>query len=217
LLAGRPQLADHFEKRDAFLQAYEQFEIDRVAAFSNQKIGELLLNPGIVRNRLKIPAIVNNARLAQGIRKEFGSFSTYIWTFSNGKTIHNHRASQREIPATSAVSDAMSRDMIKGLKFAGSTTGYALCNRSGCERSPWVSKILTDLSHPCFILATFFCCLGCIATHLADICLSWMPPGAPAAFTPFLWLHNTLLYTWYTGTLNNPLIDIGVFDMFLVP
>ena len=120
------------KKRDAFLQAYERFEIDRVAAFSNQKIGELLLNPGIVRNRLKIPAIVNNARLAQGIRKEFGSFSTYIWTFSNGKTIHNHWASQREIPATSAVSDAMSRDMIRrGFKFAGSTICYAFMQSIG--------------------------------------------------------------------------------------
>ena len=120
------------KKREAFLQAFEGFDIDRVAGFPDHKIEELLGNPGIIRNRLKIPAVISNARKAQEVRKEFGSFSTYIWTFSDGRTIRNHWKNQQEIPATSAVSDAMSRDMIKrGFKFAGSTILYAFMQSIG--------------------------------------------------------------------------------------
>ena len=128
------------KKREAFLQAFDLFEIDRVAGFPDRKIEELLGNPGIIRNRLKIPAVISNARLAQEVRKEFGSFSTYIWTFSNGKTIRNHWTNQQEIPATSAVSDAMSRDMVKrGFKFAGSAICYAFMQSIGMVNDHLVS------------------------------------------------------------------------------
>ncbi len=119
-------------KREAFLKAFDRFEIDKVAVYDAKKIEELLANPGIVRNRLKIPAIVNNAKLAQAARKEYGSFSEYIWNFSKGKTVQNHWKNLHDIPVISTVSDAMSKDMIKrGFKFAGSTICYAFMQSIG--------------------------------------------------------------------------------------
>lgn len=120
------------KKREAFLQAFDLFHIDAVAEYNDQKIAVLLSNPGIIRNRLKIPAMVHNAKLAQEIRREFGSFSTYIWSFSQGKTLVNQWINQAEIPATSTISDAMSRDMKRrGFKFAGSTICYAFMQSIG--------------------------------------------------------------------------------------
>jgi DNA-3-methyladenine glycosylase I len=89
-------------------------------------------NQGIVRNRLKIPAVIYNARLTLKIQEEFGSFSAYIWQFSEGKTLHNHSKVQSEIPATSPVSDAMSKDLKKrGFRFTGSTICYAFMQSIG--------------------------------------------------------------------------------------
>jgi len=120
------------KKREAFLLAFDQFNIDKVAAFPDQKITELLMNPGIIRNRLKIPAVIANARRAKEVQKEFSSFSSYIWSFSNGKILHNHWENRSEVPATSAISDAMSKDMIRrGFKFAGSTICYAFMQSIG--------------------------------------------------------------------------------------
>ena len=128
------------KKREAFLQAFDSFNIDRVATFTHQKIGELLVNQGIIRNRLKIPAVIHNAFLAQEIRKEFGTFSHYIWSFSEGKVIRNSWENQRDIPASSAVSDKMSRDMIsRGFKFAGSTICYAFMQSIGMVNDHLVS------------------------------------------------------------------------------
>jgi DNA-3-methyladenine glycosylase I len=127
-------------KRKAFLDAFDHFNIDQVARFDQKKIEELLANPGIVRNRLKIPAVIHNALTAQKIRQEFGTFSAYIWSFSNGKTIYNHWKSTQEIPVTSTVSDAMSRDMIRrGFKFAGSTICYAFMQSIGMVNDHLVS------------------------------------------------------------------------------
>ena len=127
-------------KRQAFLEAFDHFDIDKVARYDNRKIEQLLNNPGIVRNRLKIPAVVHNAQLAQDIRSEFSSFSEYIWSFSKGQTIQNHWKVQHEIPVKSTVSDAMSKDMIKrGFKFAGSTILYAFMQSIGM-----VNDHLTD-------------------------------------------------------------------------
>jgi DNA-3-methyladenine glycosylase I len=127
-------------KRKAFLEAFDHFDIDKVARYDAQKIEQLLNNPGIVRNRLKIPAVVHNAQLAQIIRSEFGSFSDYIWSFSKGQTIQNHWKYQHEIPVKSEISDAMSKDMIKrGFKFAGSTILYAFMQSIGM-----VNDHLTD-------------------------------------------------------------------------
>jgi DNA-3-methyladenine glycosylase I len=119
-------------KRKAFLEAFDSFDIDKVAAYDAKKIEELLNNPGIVRNRLKIPAVIQNAKIALEVRKEFGSFSNYIWSFSNGKTIQNRWQKLSDIPAKSAVSDVMSKDMIKrGFRFAGSTILYAFMQSIG--------------------------------------------------------------------------------------
>lgn len=120
------------KKREAFRAAFNGFEIDKVAAFTEAEADLLLGNAGIIRNKLKIQAVINNARLAQHIRKEYTTFSAYIWSFSQGKTICNHWQLQTEIPVTSAISDAMSRDMVKrGFKFAGSTICYAFMQSIG--------------------------------------------------------------------------------------
>lgn len=119
-------------KREAFRKAFSNFIIEEVARFGPEKVEQLLQNPGIVRNRLKIPAVINNARIILDMRDEYKSFSDYIWNFTNGKTIRNKWRSITEIPATSAVSDAMSKDMIKrGFKFAGSTICYAFMQSIG--------------------------------------------------------------------------------------
>lgn len=128
------------KKREAFLHAFDAFNIDQVATFTHQKIGELLVNPGIIRNRLKIPAVIHNACLAQEIRKEFGTFSNYIWSFTGGKVVRNAWENQRDIPASSTVSDKMSRDMIqRGFKFAGSTICYAFMQSIGMVNDHLVS------------------------------------------------------------------------------
>jgi DNA-3-methyladenine glycosylase I len=119
-------------KREAFRKAFDNFEIEKVAAFDQKKIDELLANPGIIRNRLKIPAVINNASMIVKMRGEYSNFSDYIWSFSNGKPIQNQWKSLADIPATSSVSDAMSKDMIKrGFKFAGSTICYAFMQSIG--------------------------------------------------------------------------------------
>lgn len=119
-------------KREAFRKAFSNFIIEEVARFGPEKVEQLLQNPGIVRNRLKIPAVINNARIILDMRDEYKSFSDYIWSFTNGKTVRNKWRSITEIPATSAVSDAMSKDMIKrGFKFAGSTICYAFMQSIG--------------------------------------------------------------------------------------
>jgi DNA-3-methyladenine glycosylase I len=120
------------KKREAFLEAFDRFNIQKVAAFTHERKDALMLNAGIIRNRLKIPAIVENARLVLEIQKEKGSFCNYIWQFSDGKIIQNHWKTSKEVPATSPVSDAMSRDMKKrGLRFAGSTIIYAFMQSIG--------------------------------------------------------------------------------------
>jgi len=120
------------KKRDAFLEAFDGFNILKVADFSDQNIRELMQNPGIIRNRLKIPAVIENARVIMRIQDEFGSFSSYIWQFSEGKIIRNGRKSMGDIPSTSKESDAMSKDMKKrGFRFAGSTICYAFMQSIG--------------------------------------------------------------------------------------
>ncbi len=119
------------KKRDAFLEAFHHFNIHKVAAFPDNKVDELMLNAGIIRNRLKIPAVIENARLILKM-KEKDSFSSYIWQFSDGKIIRNQWKAGDAIPATSPVSDAMSKDMKKkGFRFTGSTICYAFMQSIG--------------------------------------------------------------------------------------
>jgi DNA-3-methyladenine glycosylase I len=114
------------KKRDGYRKAFAGFDPQKVARFSKSKIEKLLLNPAIVRNRLKVNAAVTNARLFLDVQKEFGSFDRYIWTFVKGKPIVNKRKTLQDIPPTSRESDALSKDLIKrGFKFVGSTVIYA--------------------------------------------------------------------------------------------
>ncbi len=120
------------KKREAFRQAFDRFDPWRVAKYDGRKIRELLRNSGIIRNRLKIQAAVQNARAFLEIVEEFGSFDRYIWRFVGGKPIHNRRVRLKDIPARTEESDALSKDLKKrGFKFVGSTICYAFMQAVG--------------------------------------------------------------------------------------
>jgi DNA-3-methyladenine glycosylase I len=114
------------KKRDGYRKAFAQFDPKKVARFTPARIEKILLDPGIVRNRLKVNAAVNNAKKFLDVQKEFGTFDKYIWSFVGGKPIVNKRKSIADVPATTPESDALSKDLIKrGFKFVGSTVMYA--------------------------------------------------------------------------------------------
>lgn len=114
------------KKRDGYRKAFADFDPVKVARFTEARIEKILLDPGIVRNRLKVNAAVNNAKQFLKIQKEFGSFDRYIWQFVGGKPIVNKHKTLKDIPATTPQSDALSKDLIKrGFKFVGSTVIYA--------------------------------------------------------------------------------------------
>lgn len=114
------------KRREGYRKAYAEFNPAKVAKYSEQKMGKLLLDPGIIRNRLKVFASVNNAKRFLEVQKEFGSFDKYIWSFVKGAPIVNRRRQLKDVPATSKQSDELSRDLIKrGFKFVGSTVIYA--------------------------------------------------------------------------------------------
>lgn len=119
-------------KREAYRKAFSGFDPVIVASFDEEKVAQLLTDAGIVRNRLKIRAAVTNARAFLQVRLEFGSFAAYIWGFVGGKPLRNSWQSLHEIPASTAVSDAMSRDLKKrGFTFVGSTICYAFMQAVG--------------------------------------------------------------------------------------
>jgi DNA-3-methyladenine glycosylase I len=119
-------------KRENFKKAFAGFDPRKVAKFDEKKVRELLQDTGIIRNQLKIRAAINNAQRFLEVQKEFGSFAQYIWGFVGGKPIVNKRRLLKEIPATSEVSDRMSKDMGKrGFKFRGSTICYAFMQAVG--------------------------------------------------------------------------------------
>lgn len=114
------------KKREGYRKAFADFDPEKVARFTEKRLEKLLLDPGIVRNRLKVYAAVNNAKRFLEVQKEFGSFNKYIWSFVNGKPIVNKWKTMKQIPATSKESDALSKDLLKrGFKFVGSTVIYA--------------------------------------------------------------------------------------------
>lgn len=113
-------------KRDSYRTAFDGFDAEKIARYGDKKVAELLANPGIIRNRLKVAATIQNAKSFLKVREEFGSFDAYLWRFVEGTPINHHRRSMEEVPARTAVSDAMSRDLLKrGFKFVGSTICYA--------------------------------------------------------------------------------------------
>ena len=113
-------------KREGYRKNFAAFDPSLVARFTQKRIERILQDPGIVRNRLKVNAAVNNAKRFLEVQKEFGSFDAYIWQFVGGKPIINKRKTLRDIPATTSQSDALSKDLInRGFKFVGSTVMYA--------------------------------------------------------------------------------------------
>ena len=113
-------------KRENYRLAYDNFEPEKVAKYDEEKINALLSNPGIIRNRMKIEASTNNAKKFLEIQKEFGSFDRYIWNFVNNKPVINSYDGISEIPATSELSDIISKDLkARGFKFLGSITIYS--------------------------------------------------------------------------------------------
>lgn len=114
------------KKREAYRKAFAEFHPVKVARFSEARVEKLMLDAGIIRNRLKITSAVNNAKRFLEVQKEFGSFDTYIWEFVGGKPMVNHRRALRDIPPNTKESDALSKDLVKrGFKFVGSTVMYA--------------------------------------------------------------------------------------------
>ena len=119
-------------KREGYRKAFADFDPPKVARFTDKRVEKLLLDPGIVRNRLKVRSAVTNAKAFLAVQKEFGSFSDYIWGFVDGKPIQNRFIRDSDIPATSPESDALSKDLKKrGFKFVGSTIIYAHMQATG--------------------------------------------------------------------------------------
>ena len=120
------------KKRENYRQAFDNFEAIKIAGYDNKKIQELLNNPGIVRNKLKIESTVRNARAFLDIQKEHGSFKQYIWSFVDGKPIDNKFNELKDIPAKTDISDDMSKSLKKlGFNFVGSTICYAFIQAVG--------------------------------------------------------------------------------------
>jgi DNA-3-methyladenine glycosylase I len=119
-------------KRDAYRKAFNGFDPRRVAKYDAKKIKQLMADPGIVRNRLKIAAAVQNARAFLAVQKESGSFDKYIWQFVGGAPMDGKRKSSKDVPARTTESDAMSKDLLKrGFKFVGPTICYAFMQAVG--------------------------------------------------------------------------------------
>jgi len=119
-------------KRENYRAAFAKFDAAKVARFSDAEIAALLLDPGIVRNQLKIQSAVTNAKAFLNVQKEFGSFDVFIWTFVSSKPMQNRWVSMEEVPAKTAQSDAMSAELKKrGFKFVGSTICYAFMQATG--------------------------------------------------------------------------------------
>ena len=120
------------KRRESYREAFDGFDPARVAAYDDAKVAELLANPGIVRNRQKVAAAIGNARAFLDVQREFGSFDTYIWGFVGGSPVRNARQSMDEVPATTPLSEAMSKDLRRrGFRFVGPTICYALMQATG--------------------------------------------------------------------------------------
>jgi len=120
------------KRREGYRNAYKNFDPKKIAKFTDRDIKRLLNDSGIIRNRLKVAASISNAKCFLEVQKEFGTFSKYIWGFVDGKPIDNRLKKQSDIPATSDISDKLSKDLKKrGFKFVGSTIIYAHMQATG--------------------------------------------------------------------------------------
>ncbi len=130
------------KKRENYRKAFDNFEPEIIAGYNKRKINSLLKNEGIIRNKIKINSAIQNANAFLKVKDEFGSFNKYIWQFTDGKTIRNSWDNIKKIPATSPVSDLMSKDLKKrGFNFVGSTICYAFMQATG---------IVNDHTKDCF-------------------------------------------------------------------
>lgn len=119
-------------KREGYRKAFDNFDIEKVAKYSDKKIAQLLENPDIIRNKLKVNATVTNAQRILEMQKEFGSFDAYIWGFVDGNTIQNKAKSIKDVPGKTDLSDQMSKALKKrGFKFIGTTICYAFMQATG--------------------------------------------------------------------------------------
>jgi DNA-3-methyladenine glycosylase I len=120
------------KKRANYRAAFDHFVAEKIVRYGDKKVAELLANPGIIRNRLKVAATIQNAKAFLAVREEFGSFDAYLWRFVDGKPIVNQRKSMKEVPPRTEVSDKMSKDLLKrGFKFVGSTICYSHMQATG--------------------------------------------------------------------------------------
>ena len=120
------------KKRDNYRKAFDGFRPEKIARYGKRDVQRLLRDEGIVRNRLKIAATIENAKRFLAVRKEFDTFDAYLWSFVGGKPIQNRWRTMAEVPARTAESDAMSRDLLRrGFKFVGATICYALMQATG--------------------------------------------------------------------------------------
>jgi DNA-3-methyladenine glycosylase I len=120
------------KKRESYRKAMDRFDAERIARYDRRKLTALLADPGIIRNRLKVESAVNNARRALAVREEFGSLDAYLWRFMDGKPRINRWRSLSQVPATTEISDLLSRDLkARGFRFVGSTICYAFMQAVG--------------------------------------------------------------------------------------
>jgi DNA-3-methyladenine glycosylase I len=131
------------KKRENYRACFDNFDTEKIARYSDKKIQQLLANPGIIRNRLKVAAAVANAQAYLQVKQEYKSFAEYIWQFVDGKPIINHWQDKSQVPAKTALSDKMSKDLQKrGFKFVGSTICYAYMQAVG---------MVNDHTYDCFL------------------------------------------------------------------
>lgn len=130
------------KKRENFRKAFDNFDYKKIAVYPESKYNSLLQDAGIIRNKLKVRSAITNAQAFMKVQEEFGSFSKYIWGFTNGKPIKNKFKTKEEVPATTELSDKISKDLKKrGFKFVGSTVVYAFMQATG---------IVNDHTMDCF-------------------------------------------------------------------
>lgn len=119
-------------KRENYRKAFDNWDAKKIARYTDKKVEKLMADSGIIRNRLKILAVISNAKAFLQVQREFGSFDNYIWQFVQHKPVVNHFKNLKEVPAKTPVSDAMSKDLLKrGFKFVGSTICYAYMQAVG--------------------------------------------------------------------------------------
>lgn len=130
-------------KRESYREAFDQWDAEKIAQYGDAKVAELLANPGIVRNRLKVAATINNAKAYLRLRDEVGGLDPFLWAYVNGKPIPNDRKSTWDTPAKTPLSDQISKDLAKrGFKFVGSTIVYAYMQAIG---------MVNDHAQDCFL------------------------------------------------------------------